>query len=101
MREEAIRFGARQELIGVVTAPDQPVESLPAVLFLNAGLIHHVGPSRLYVRLARRLTALGFVTLRFDFSGIGDSGARTDALSIEQAFFADMRHAMNYLKEHF
>lgn len=101
MREEAIRFGERQQLIGVVTAPDQPVDSAPAVLFFNAGLIHHVGPSRLYVRLARRLSALGFVTLRFDFSGIGDSGVRTDALAIEQAFFADMRQAMDYLKTNY
>jgi dienelactone hydrolase len=100
MLEEAIRFGDRQQLIGVLTAPDQPIESAPAVLFFNAGLIHHVGPSRLYVRLARRLTALGFVTLRFDFSGIGDSGARTDALAIDQAFFDDMRQAMDYLKTH-
>lgn len=101
MREEAIRFGDRQHLIGVVTAPDQPSELAPAVLFFNAGLIHHVGPSRLYVRLARRLAALGFVTLRFDFSGIGDSGARLDSLSLEEGFYDDMRQAMEHLKTHF
>lgn len=101
MREEAIRFGDRQHLIGVVTTPDQPSELVPAVLFFNAGLIHHVGPSRLYVRLARRLAALGFVTLRFDFSGIGDSGARTDGLAVEEGFYDDMRQAMDHLKAHF
>lgn len=99
MREEAVRFGDRQHLVGVVTVPDQLVEGAPAMLFFNAGLIHHVGPSRLYVRLARRLAELGFVSLRFDFSGIGDSGVRTDNLSVEQAFFDDMHQAIRFLKE--
>lgn len=42
------------------------------VVLLNAGLIHRVGPFRLYVRLARELAADGFDVLRFDLPGIGD-----------------------------
>ncbi|HEY5972738.1 MAG TPA: hypothetical protein VIT22_12400, partial [Pseudoxanthomonas sp.] len=42
------------------------------VVLLNAGLIHRVGPFRLYVRLARELAESGFDVLRFDLPGIGD-----------------------------
>lgn len=99
MREEAIHFGDGQHLVGVISAPEHVQTHAPAVLFFNAGLIHHIGPSRLYVRLARRLSALGFVTLRFDFSGVGDSGTRTDGTSIEEVILGDTRQAMDYLEE--
>jgi pimeloyl-ACP methyl ester carboxylesterase len=48
------------------------------VLLLNAGAVHHVGPNRLHVALARRLAALGHTVLRMDLSGLGDSRARPD-----------------------
>lgn len=43
------------------------------VILLNAGLQYRVGPHRIYVKIARRLSKLGFFVLRIDFSGIGDS----------------------------
>ncbi len=98
MREEAVRFGNNQYLMGILTLPDEPIPS-PVVLLLNAGMIHHVGPSRIYVRLARRLAAQGMTVLRFDFSGLGDSCARTDSLAIDKALVDDTRQAMNYLEE--
>jgi len=98
MREEAVRFGANQYLVGVLTRPDQPANS-PGLLLLNAGMMHRVGPSRVYVRLARRLAEQGFSVLRFDFSGIGDSCIRTDNLTIESALVDDVRQAMDYLEE--
>lgn len=99
MREEAVRFGRDSGLAGVVTLPDQAVNA-PALILLNAGMIHHVGPSRLYVRLARQMANHGFTALRFDFSGVGDSGARTDSLPLEQAVVDDVQQAMNFLTEH-
>lgn len=54
-----------------------PAEAAPArrrgLLLLNAGSVHHVGPNRLHVALARRWAAHGHVVLRLDVSGIGDS----------------------------
>jgi len=99
MHEEAVRLGHHDNLTGVVTLPDQAVNA-PALILLNAGMIHHVGPSRLYVRLARQMAQHGFTALRFDFSGIGDSGARVDNLPIEQAVVDDVQQAMNFLTEH-
>ncbi len=48
-----------------------------AVLMLNAGAVHHIGPNRLYVALARCLAAHGVASLRIDIAGIGDSRAAT------------------------
>ena len=98
MHEEAIRLGDNENLVGIITLPDNPIPA-PAVLFLNAGLIHRIGPSRIYVRLARQLASLGLNCLRFDFSGIGDSCARRDDLPVDQALMDDVRQAMDYLED--
>jgi alpha-beta hydrolase superfamily lysophospholipase len=64
-------------LFGVLTEPEGgAAQSLPTVMFLNAGRIHHQGPGRLWVDLARSWSAQGLRCLRFDLSGIGDSPTR-------------------------
>jgi hypothetical protein len=74
MREHAVVFGDESPLVGIITEPDTGwKEDAPVFLFLNAGLDHRVGPNRLYVTLARKLAEVGVASLRFDFSGIGDS----------------------------
>jgi alpha/beta superfamily hydrolase len=45
-------------------------------LMLNAGSVHHIGPDRMWVQLARAWAARGFMVLRMDISGIGDSPPR-------------------------
>ncbi|MGB3609537.1 MAG: alpha/beta hydrolase [Cellvibrio sp.] len=47
--------------------------SLPAVLLVNSGSVHHVGPNRVYTQLARTFAALGYFVLRLDLEGLGDS----------------------------
>ena len=73
MKEHAIVFGREATSVGIVTEPaaKHTSPSLPAVVILNSGVIHRVGPNRIYVALARDLAALGFPVLRFDLSGIG------------------------------
>ena len=65
-------------LFGIVTEPARSVgQKVPqTVILLNAGLIDHVGPSRLWVDFARRWAGGGVRTLRFDLSGLGDSPTR-------------------------
>jgi pimeloyl-ACP methyl ester carboxylesterase len=69
------------------------------VLLLNAGMLHRVGPNRVHVRLARRLAAAGFVVMRFDYSGIGDSRPREDALPFAASAVEETRQAMDFLAE--
>jgi alpha-beta hydrolase superfamily lysophospholipase len=45
----------------------------PTIVLLNAGVIDHAGPARLWVDLARSWAAAGLNVVRFDLSGIGDS----------------------------
>ena len=59
MKEEAVLFGSRESLAGVITEPSAAGwgKALPGFVFLNAGMTHRIGPNRLYVRLARDLAA--------------------------------------------
>ena len=100
MNERAVVFGSSARLVGVVTESATQPEGSPGVLLLNAGLTHHIGPHRMYVDLARLLAADGLVTLRFDFSGVGDSGRRRDGLPAWQAVVPEARDAMDVLSEY-
>ena len=86
--EQAWQFGGPTPRFGILTMPvDKPSppgggaapggagRSKPAVILMNAGSIHRVGPNRSFVRMARRFAELGYPVLRMDLSGIGDSPA--------------------------
>jgi dienelactone hydrolase len=100
MRTYAHTFGPDGKLVGIVTrpAPERDVSRAPAVILANVGMHHRVGPYRLYVDLARRLAELGFTTLRFDLSGLGDSTMRTTRGDEEARFTEDMQSAMALLE---
>ena len=100
-QERIICFGNGARLAGIMTEPQGGGQAIdpPAVLLWNAGLLHKVGPFRLFVDLARRLAALGFWVFRFDLSGKGDSETlREGALERERAL-ADIRSAMDLLSK--
>ena len=99
MKEEAVLFGTGTDLVGVVTETPDCDPNLPAFIFLNAGVTHRIGPSRLYVRLARALAEAGHFAMRFDFSGLGDSSRRTDNLAVGESVMSETRDAMNLLEE--
>jgi len=97
MTEQAVLF-SEQSLVGVLTKADEGTDtSRPIVVFLNAGMVHRVGPNRLHVRLARELARRGFDSLRFDLSGIGDSPARVDGASLHDAALRDVRDALCFV----
>ena len=98
MKERALLFGETKSLTGVITEPALPPDpALPAVVFLDAGVLHHVGPNRVHVRLARELAREGFLCMRFDFSGLGDSRPRRDAVPFAESAVAETRQAMDVL----
>jgi alpha/beta superfamily hydrolase len=72
LEEVLCRFGDDGRLFGILARPDGAANR-PAIVMFNGGSVHHVGPNRLYVTLARSLAAMGFACLRFDLEGIGDS----------------------------
>ena len=99
MKEHALHFGPQGSLLGILTVPAAPRLEAPAVVFINSGLIHRVGPNRLYVTLARRLAGLGFSCLRFDVSGIGDSMIPGGDIPASERVQRDIGLAMDVIDE--
>ncbi|HUB73651.1 MAG TPA: hypothetical protein VL979_06415 [Solirubrobacteraceae bacterium] len=60
-------------LFGILAEPLEREPERLAVVLLNAGAIRRIGPSRLWVELARAWASRGICTMRLDFEGIGDS----------------------------
>lgn len=101
MTERVHTFGSHGGLVGIVTEPDGDDRrpGAPAVVFSNVGLNHRVGPNRLYVDLARGLAASGFLSLRFDLSGFGDSEPRRSTGADLERATLDTREAMDFLEK--
>lgn len=100
MKERPLVFGRDKGLVGIVTEPgrDKASSNRPAVVLVNAGLIHRVGPNRLHVNLARKLADAGVTVMRFDLSGRGDSAVRKDAVSFMHSSVEEIRAAMDALQ---
>lgn len=79
MKERILRFGLDSSCIAVMTQCPSRQQSGLTVILLNAGLIHRIGPSRVYVSIARALALNGHIVYRVDLDGIGDS-LHTDTL---------------------
>jgi pimeloyl-ACP methyl ester carboxylesterase len=68
------------------------------VVILNTGIVHRVGHQRAFVVLARALAERGRTVVRFDFSGIGDSDAREDALPPLESCMSDIKVMLDWLE---
>jgi hypothetical protein len=97
--ETAVCFGPEASLVGVLTEPDHPAGSNVTVVMSNVGLNHRVGPSRIWVDLARRLAKQGVRSFRFDASGLGDSAPRADLLSDIERSVLDLKDALDWLAQ--
>ncbi len=85
--EEPILWGISPPAFGILTRPRVNIgRGRTVVLLLNVGANHHIGPSRMYVALARQLAAQGFPVFRMDIPGIGDSAR--DAVSARRQIYS-------------
>ena len=100
MREEALLLGPHQLNVGVFTPAADSVKGLSSIaaICITAGLLHHVGPHRMHVLLARALVKMGISTLRFDLSGIGDSSVRVDDLPAQEVPVQEINEAIYELE---
>jgi alpha-beta hydrolase superfamily lysophospholipase len=76
LQERPVIFGNDAALFGIVTEPLLAERSQRAVILVNAGADFHIGANRMYVELARDWARRGYLVLRFDLAGIGDSATR-------------------------
>jgi alpha-beta hydrolase superfamily lysophospholipase len=74
--ERTAFFAAETVLFGIVTEPREGEKRRRAVILVNAGADYHIGASGIYVELARSWARRGYVVLRMDLAGLGDSGTR-------------------------
>jgi hypothetical protein len=75
MRERVFRYGDTKFGLGMVTIPDD-MERAPVVVLFNAGLLHRAEPYRMNVLVSRHLAQIGYIAIRIDLSGKGDTPAR-------------------------
>ncbi|MEL6214566.1 MAG: alpha/beta fold hydrolase [Pseudomonadota bacterium] len=94
--EEVLTAGRGARVFSILTLPEPSTTIRAVFVFLNAGLVHRVGPSRMNVRLARKLAAAGFASVRVDLSGKGDTPARPDVDYLDSVTedFADLHAAI-------
>jgi alpha-beta hydrolase superfamily lysophospholipase len=75
--ERAMFIDARRTVFAIVTerAERAVIADMSGygVVMLNGGATLHIGPNRMYVELSRRWAARGYVVMRLDLSGLGDS----------------------------
>ena len=101
--EQAVIFGKYDHLMGVKNIVDQDIGQAQtknvAMILITAGMLNSVGPFRMYVDIAHKLSEQGISSLRFDLSGIGESlGVGIVGKSINRAAH-EITEAMDYLSE--
>lgn len=98
MRETTLAFGSDRGLIGTVCLPDAPACADFGLVLFNAGVVHRVGPHRIYVKLARELARRGVASIRFDLHGLGDSLRASPSVGHAEQVVDDLRRAMDELQ---
>jgi pimeloyl-ACP methyl ester carboxylesterase len=98
IEERAHLIGAHGGTLAILSQPSRVPLRQPAAILLNAGLLHRIGPYRLYVSIARRLAALGFPAVRLDVAGKGDS-VRPRTGTYAEAVAADVGSAIELLRD--
>lgn len=84
------------QIIGILHTPDDASTRRPAILFLHGFTATKCESHRLFVKAARALTKEGFVCLRFDFRGWGDSGGESEESGMS-TMVEDTRAATDFL----
>lgn len=94
-RESVLWLGREPATFAILCEPlaasDAP---RPMLVLLNAGSVHHIGPNRLHVQLARQLASDGISVARIDLPGLGDAAGHADA----RANHPYQRHALDDLR---
>ena len=99
--EDSVNFGPSFKLNGITTIPTAGETRDTALIILNSGRMHRVGTSRVSVTLARQAAKQGFVSLRFDHSGIGDSEPRKVRVTDETRILEEIDVALEFAQRAF
>jgi pimeloyl-ACP methyl ester carboxylesterase len=89
---------AGEDLFGVITEPTTAAKGVGLIL-LGGGDVPAPNRNRLSVRIARRVAALGYHSLRFDYHGVGESTGTTDRYLLDRPFVDDVLAGVRCLEE--
>jgi alpha-beta hydrolase superfamily lysophospholipase len=101
LTERPLFLPSQALLFGILSDPGQEEMRRRAVILVNAGADYHIGASGMYVALARRWARRGYMVLRMDLAGLGDSGTRpglSDNNIFPPAALEDIRTAIDWLR---
>jgi pimeloyl-ACP methyl ester carboxylesterase len=99
--ERPLWLGKDSAVFAIVTEPRATEARRRAVIFVNSGADNHTGASRMHVSLARQWGAMGYVVVRLDLAGIGDSDTRTgraDDDVFPPSAMDDVRAAVDFVR---
>jgi alpha-beta hydrolase superfamily lysophospholipase len=99
--ERPVFISASASLFGIIAEPIADIGPRRAVILLNSGADFHIGASRMYVSFARRWAQNGYMVLRLDLAGIGDSAKRTGNIDNDvfpEEAVDDIRQVLEYLR---
>lgn len=102
--ERPVFFTTDAVLFGIVTEPRTGEVRRRAVILLNAGADFHIGANRMHVSLARRWARRGYIVLRMDLAGLGDSGKRPgqpDNEVFSPEALDDIRAAIEFIRSRY
>jgi len=92
--EETARYSSGDEglLFSIETRPnDRKPRPLWSVL-LTGRAVRHIGPNRIWVRVARELAAAGYASIRLDGRSVGDSDGSGDGLMPDEYYYQKHIH---------
>lgn len=82
----------------ILHPPCPPQKPSHAIIFCHGWTGNRLGPHRIFVKAARRLSRQGALCMRIDFTGRGNSDGTTASGSIQQ-MISDTRAAINFIQQ--
>lgn len=91
-------MAAGRTIRGVLHIPEEGLDQYPAVVLCHGFTGNKIGLHRIFVKAARHFCQAGYVVLRFDFSGCGESDGDHGEITIDGQV-AETLTALGFLKK--
>ncbi len=104
LTERPVSVSTSPFLFGIVTEPRSGEMRRRAVILLNGGGVNHMGIFRIWVSFSRLWAQRGYVVMRLDLAGIGDSDTRPgrpDNEAFPPAALDDIRRAIEFMGDRY
>ena len=101
MKETPVNFeSSGKKLYGIISEPENASSDDTAVVFLHGWATYRIGPHRFFVELAREMAGKGYLSLRFDFRGRGESEGDCTVTGLSD-MIDDAEAAVRWLKSEY